>query len=1089
MALPGLYRPGDVQNTPLPQGWQFAVDPMLQQIYFMNHLTQVTSWEDPRPLPPGWSWNVDNMNKKYFVNHNNASTQWTDPRPFPPLPPQPLLPPPIFNGMTYGMAPNVTAATSVGSLPAVAANKTQAMTNMSGRGGTVSTAIGSAKQAVKVQTEKPAKAAKSVKKPARLRPLESQNKDKTSKVSKASKPSKASTVPKASKAYKHQNLAEAVNAAKKSGKKIFAHIGRDTCGNCKGMKAYYPKLARLCEMEYVSVDCNTDKSFWQRYTITGGTLPFIVIADADDFMYSISSGFVDQTTMEGTIETVLNGGTNIVPKPSLQDKLGPAQSIVTSCADAATTAAQSNQLIFAHIGRDSCGNCGAMKGHYPDLAGQLGGMVFADIDCDKDNSYWSRYKIKGSVLPFVVVVDKDDNVFYSGSGLTDIQTLRKELEKAIASFKNSGPKRGVQADGKENSPVDLGFDVLELITDLPQCVDIEQLRKADLNNDGIVTQPELHQFLRNKFRLGDSAASRLSLQFFRGLEWLAAEHKLQPPSGASLEDFFLEFQRLCYFHMVTFLRKHHHVLDTNKDGGLSFEEIEQVLIRLEGKERGVSKAEALFSEMDLDKSKHITPGELTSWYKIYEKRIFQQRTEWLEKQAAEEKAWAAELERKAVEKTAKAKEYDSHLPSLESYDPRLVLLVQKSSRRLLARVKVFEKKTVRKAVPKEFRAIDKHALSAKDSHRASIKKLAAYLQKPCKTEIEKVRVIYRWIAENIAYNTKAFFGNKGYGDCSGSGVLKSGMGVCSGYANLFEELAKEMGLVCGTTSGHCKGYGFKLGDTFEGKASTHAWTHVEADGHKYLLDSTWGSGHLQGKTYVQRLNNHYFLTPPEEFAYDHLPIDPKYQFLNPPMTEKEFSYLPKVRGTFWMAGLTIISHKSAIVNCCETCTIRIGGANKAQILTHLKTKKQTEIPNATLVQVEGDVFVISVKCPLAAEYDLSVFAKIKGAPGSYWGGIDYRLVASRGCGTSASFPKSYGSAAQCVLRAPLNGKLKAGAEVTFEVVVPGAEAVALSDWTKFQSSGGGLWKVTAKVEKGELQIMANFGKTKSYSVLYAFNVS
>ena len=112
-----------------------------------------------------------------------------------------------------------------------------------------------------------------------------------------------------------------------------------------------------------------------------------------------------------------------------------------------------------------------------------------------------------------------------------------------------------------------------------------------------------------------------------------------------------------------------------------------------------------------------------------------------------------------------------------------------------------------------------------------------------------------------------------------------------------------------------------------------AWTCVEADGRKYLVDSTWGAGSCNGKTFTRRLNDHYFLTPPEIFAFDHLPEEQKYQLLKPPMTEKTFTYLPAVTSHFWMAGLKMLSHKTAIINCSETCTIRIGGANNADILS------------------------------------------------------------------------------------------------------------------------------------------------------------
>jgi len=42
-------------------------------------------------------------------------------------------------------------------------------------------------------------------------------------------------------------------------------------------------------------------------------------------------------------------------------------------------------------------------------------------------------------------------------------------------------------------------------------------------------------------------------------------------------------------------------------------------------------------------------------------------------------------------------------------------------------------------------------------------------------------------------------------------------------------------------SGYSKGYGYKIGQTFQGN-SDHAWNAVYLDGRWHLLDSTWGSG-------------------------------------------------------------------------------------------------------------------------------------------------------------------------------------------------------------------------------------------------------
>ncbi|XP_011686481.1 PREDICTED: transcriptional coactivator yorkie [Wasmannia auropunctata] len=88
---------------PLPHGWEQARTPE-GQIYFLNHLTRTTTWEDPRktaaaasvaavaaavesnksnslgPLPDGWEQARTAEGETYFINHQTRTTSWFDPR-------------------------------------------------------------------------------------------------------------------------------------------------------------------------------------------------------------------------------------------------------------------------------------------------------------------------------------------------------------------------------------------------------------------------------------------------------------------------------------------------------------------------------------------------------------------------------------------------------------------------------------------------------------------------------------------------------------------------------------------------------------------------------------------------------------------------------------------------------------------------------------------------------------------------------------------------------------------------------------------------------------------------------------------------
>lgn len=66
----------------LPANCEARRDRRTGKIYFLDHNTKTTSWEDPRPLPRGWELKKDKKTGRiYFIDHNRKTTTWTDPRP------------------------------------------------------------------------------------------------------------------------------------------------------------------------------------------------------------------------------------------------------------------------------------------------------------------------------------------------------------------------------------------------------------------------------------------------------------------------------------------------------------------------------------------------------------------------------------------------------------------------------------------------------------------------------------------------------------------------------------------------------------------------------------------------------------------------------------------------------------------------------------------------------------------------------------------------------------------------------------------------------------------------------------------------
>ena len=90
---------GPYADIPLPLGWEERRTPQGRP-YFVDHHTRTTTWTDPRrttqpppsavtgpvtnanlgPLPSGWEMRLTSTGRVYFVDHNTRTTSWDDPR-------------------------------------------------------------------------------------------------------------------------------------------------------------------------------------------------------------------------------------------------------------------------------------------------------------------------------------------------------------------------------------------------------------------------------------------------------------------------------------------------------------------------------------------------------------------------------------------------------------------------------------------------------------------------------------------------------------------------------------------------------------------------------------------------------------------------------------------------------------------------------------------------------------------------------------------------------------------------------------------------------------------------------------------------
>ena len=179
--------------------------------------------------------------------------------------------------------------------------------------------------------------------------------------------------------------------------------------------------------------------------------------------------------------------------------------------------------------------------------------------------------------------------------------------------------------------------------------------------------------------------------------------------------------------------------------------------------------------------------------------------------------------------------------------------------------------------------------SAPDAHAAKFPRqslpsrnipwLANELTAPFPSPTDKARVIFTWLHHNIAYDTYGFF-NKCLKPKNSSDTLSTGLAVCQGYAELFQELATHSGLQAKVISGHGKGFGYQQpapGSPLPPFNAGHAWNVVKIDNGQWkLVDACWGAGIVDGTScrYTKKFNPLMFVSTNSEFGLGHFPTDP-----------------------------------------------------------------------------------------------------------------------------------------------------------------------------------------------------------------------
>ena len=187
--------------------------------------------------------------------------------------------------------------------------------------------------------------------------------------------------------------------------------------------------------------------------------------------------------------------------------------------------------------------------------------------------------------------------------------------------------------------------------------------------------------------------------------------------------------------------------------------------------------------------------------------------------------------------------------------------------------------------------------------------LSSKITKDLNSDSAKVRAIYEWITANIKYDVKKAQ-KFDFTIVPVNKILVKRKAICTGYADLFNELCKYAKISSVSIPGYIKNIYVDISDDFY--LDRHVWNAVYINNQWKLLVACWDAGYIKyskrtlwGKIiyvlssgkyneykykprFIQKPSKTYFLKLGSIFKIDHLPLNNIWQLNNPVISIEQF---------------------------------------------------------------------------------------------------------------------------------------------------------------------------------------------------------
>jgi len=250
----------------------------------------------------------------------------------------------------------------------------------------------------------------------------------------------------------------------------------------------------------------------------------------------------------------------------------------------------------------------------------------------------------------------------------------------------------------------------------------------------------------------------------------------------------------------------------------------------------------------------------------------------------------------------------------------------------------------------QFERVDSYVDNLTVNKTIEMDDLTSRLTEPFSEDIDKVRAIFYWIADNIEYDYENFK-NKTItsNQVQPETILIRRKAVCEGYSNLFKAMLN----LCDIESEVISGYARNDIETMFLYESNHAWNSVKIDNEWYLFDVTWSRDTLN-----KQVRDFYFKTEPEIFLLNHFPEDSDWLLHDTKYDLDDYMKFPVYTNLFHDLRFTeYVSTEGYFLANNDTVTISIIPRFECVLLTRLYDLNKHEwIPTQMGELTRGDDF-------------------------------------------------------------------------------------------------------------------------------------